>query len=50
MTQIPPASTPASSASVSAWLRRRLGLIVAITTVISSLVTVATWLGWTPAA
>ncbi|WAE76833.1 hypothetical protein OUQ99_31485 (plasmid) [Streptomonospora nanhaiensis] len=37
-----PSSSSSSSASVSSWLRRHLGLIVAITTVISPLVTVAT--------
>ncbi|CAL9610214.1 hypothetical protein [Nocardiopsis dassonvillei] len=47
MTQHPQKPAPSS---VSGWLRSHLGLIVAITTVLSSLVTVATWLGWTPAA
>lgn len=32
----------------SAWLRSHLGLVVAVTTLLSSLVTVATWMGWTP--
>lgn len=32
----------------SSWLRNHLGVIVTVTTVLSSLVTLATWLGWTP--
>lgn len=32
----------------SSWLRTHLGVVVAVTTVLSSLVTLATWLGWTP--
>lgn len=39
--------TPRPPAS-SSWLRSHLGLVVAVTTLLSSLVTLATWLGWTP--
>ncbi|MGW5880242.1 hypothetical protein ACWFMI_27220 [Nocardiopsis terrae] len=47
MTPDPQAS---KNPSFSSWLRGHLGLVVALATLVSSLVTVATWLGWSPFA